>query len=826
MDRFELIESRRGKRMVSLLPDLRYGVRMLLKQKMFTIIAMLSLAMGIGANTAIFSVVDSALIRPLPYPDAERLVAIWSSPGGARNKWTSAYPDYADWRNETHAFERVAAYNNDRTTLRNSQGSILLSGVVASADLFPLLGAQPQVGRAFSVAEDQPAAAPVVVLSYETWQRHFQADPNIVGSGILLGDRNVTVIGVMPPGFKFPANRAQVDYYLPLTPAVAEKAGRRSDMFLRCVARLKPGVTVAQAQTDLSLIAARLAASYPDSNANRTAWVSELREDWVGGARLALLVLFASAGLVLLIACANVANLLLARLTARWRELAVRSALGASRLRIAAQLGAESALLCLGGSALGTLLASWAAKALLKLQPAGVSGLIEGGVNFRVLLFTLAVSVVATIAAGISPILRVSRADLVGALKENSRGASDDMSASRLRSALVVAQVALSLMLLAGAGLALRSLAELRKVNPGFDARQVFTVTLTPSQTRFKAAGERNAYFGRVIDLLRSAPGVEFAAGVSPIPFGGSESDTNFSVVGRAPAPKGQEPQADYRVATADYFQALKIPVRQGRVFSDADGPRALPVVIINESFARRYFPNDNPLGKSLIIGADPKDNPNPAPRQIVGVVGDAYHSSLEAAPLPEFYVPVAQETWPSLDLVARYQQGFAGSIAAAMRDAVRNAGASEAIAEPRPFTALLDNSTRRREFSGLLLGAFAVVAFLLAIMGLYGVMSYAVARRTREIGIRIAMGAQTGDALSLILRQGMRLALAGIVIGLLGAFILTRLLASLLFGVNATDPLTFGGVSLLLAGVALAACWLPARRATKVDAMVALRCD
>jgi putative ABC transport system permease protein len=812
--------------MNSLLQDLRYGARMLLKQRLFTIVATLSLALGIGANTAIFSVVDSMLIRPLPYPDAERLVAIWSSPGGARNKWTSAYPDYADWRNGTQSFERMAAYNNDRATLRKSQGAALLSGLVASADLFPLLGVQPQLGRAFSAAEDQPASAPVVVLSYETWQRRFQADPNIVGSAILLGDRNVTVIGVMPPGFKFPANRAQVEYYLPLAPAMAEKAGRRSDMFLRCVARLKPGVTVAQAQTDLSLIASRLAASYPDSNANRTAWVSELREDWVGGLRPALLVLFASAGLVLLIACANVANLLLARMTARWRELAARMALGASRARIAAQLFTESALLCLGGGALGTLLATWTAHALLKLQPAGGSSFIEGGVNLRVLLFTLAASMIATIAAGVSPVLRISRVELVGALRENSRGASDDSGAIRLRSALVIAQVALSLALLVGAGLALRSLAELRKVDPGFDARRVFTVTLAPSRARFKSAGERNAYFGRVIDLLRSAPGVELAAGVSPIPFGGSETDTNFSVLGRAPAPKGQAPQADYRVATTDYFQAMKIPLRQGRVFSDADGPRSLPVVIINESFARRYFPNDDPLGKSLIIGADPKDNPNPAPRQIVGVVGDAYHSSLEAPPTPEFYVPVAQETWPSLDLVARYRQGYASSIAAAMRDAARNAGAGESVAEPRPFTALLDNSTRRREFGGFLLGAFAVVALTLATTGLYGVMSYAVARRTREIGIRIAMGAQTGDVLGLILRQGIRLALAGIVIGLLVAFALARSLASLLFGVSATDPLTFGAVSLLLAGVALASCWLPARRATKVDAMVALRSD
>ena len=812
--------------MNSLLQDLRYGARMLLKHRLFTIVATLSLALGIGANTAIFSVVDSTLIRPLPYPDAERLVVIWSSPGGAQNKWTSAYPDYADWRRGTQSFERMAAYNNDRTTLRISQGAALLSGLVASADLFPLLGVQPQLGRAFSAAEDQPGAAPVVVLSYETWQRRFQADPNIVGSGIILGDRNVTLVGVMPPGFKFPANRAQVEYYLPLAPAVAEKAGRRSDMFLRCVARLKPGVTVAQAQTDLSLIASRLAASYYDSNANRTAWVNGLREDWVGGLRPALLVLFASAGLVLLIACANVANLLLARMTARWRELAARMALGASRARIAAQLFTECALLCLGGGALGTLLASWTAQALLKLQPAGGSGFIKGGVNLRVLLFTLAASMVATIAAGVSPILRISRVELVGALKENSRGASDDSGAIRLRSALVIAQVALSFALLVGAGLALRSLVELRKVDPGFDARRVFTVTLAPSRAKFKAAGERNAYFGRVIDLLRSAPGVELAAGVSPIPFGGSETDTNFSVVGRAPAPKGQEPQADYRVATADYFQAMKIPVRQGRVFSDADGPRSLPVAIINESFARRYFPNDDPLGKSLIIGADPKDNPNPASRQIVGVVGDAYHSSLEASPAPEFYVPVAQETWPSLDLVARYRQGYAGSIAAAMRDAARNAGGGESVAEPRPLTALLDNSTRSREFGGFLLGAFAVVALLLATTGLYGVMSYAVARRTREIGIRMAMGAQTGDVLGLILRQGIRLALAGIVIGLLVAFVLSRSLASLLFGVSATDPLTFGGVSLLLAGVALASCWLPARRATKVDAMVALRSD
>jgi putative ABC transport system permease protein len=812
--------------MEALWQDVRLGFRSLRRRPAVALTAVLALAVGIGANSATFSVVNAVLLSRLPFADSEALVAVWSRPVGTQERQTSAYPDYVDWKAETRAFERIAVYNADSTVLRDAGEPTPLVGSLVSADLFPLLGVQPELGRTFTEEEDRPGAPPVVVLGHAAWETYFHADPAVVGTSISLGNKAVTVVGVMPPEFKFPVNRAKIDYYMPTAPAAARQVAHRSDQFLRCVARLAPGVTVDEAQAELAGVAARLAAAYPDSNTGRSVFVNSLHEDLVGSTRPALLVLFGAVGLVLLIACANVANLLLASATARRREIALRSALGASRSRIVTQLLVEALLLAAVGGALGLLLAMWLLDALLVLPPAGAPQLPSPGLDARVLLFTLAVSAMVTLAAGLAPALQVSRPDLTSALKEGGRGSSDGRQTNRLRSAMVVTQVALSVMLLVGAGLLVHSFVELRRVDPGFDPSGVLTTTLKPSRAKLPTVDARNRYFERVRDQLAATPGVEAAACIAPVPFGGSESDTSFSVVGRAPAAPGQEPVADYRLASVDYFRAMRIPVLSGREFSPADTATSAPVVVVNESLARRFFPNGDALDAYLVIGADPTDNPNPPPRRIVGVVGDAYHRSLDVRPGPEFYVPFPQDEWPSMDFVVRYRPGAEGAAAGAMRDAMRAVDPDEYVAEPRPLAANLDKSVASQQFATTLLGSFAVIALLLATVGIYGVMSYLVSRRTHEIGIRLALGARASDIVRYVVWQGFALAAIGTAAGLAGAFALSRYVESLLFGVSATDAATFVAGPAALVAVAVVASLVPARRAARVDPTVALRSE
>jgi putative ABC transport system permease protein len=806
-----------------LFEELRHALRSLVQQPAFVMTCVLTLALGIGANTAMFSVVNTVILKPLPYPDSDGLVAVWSSPVGGRERWTSAYLDFAEW-NSAGVFERMAVYNPARTTFRGTGAPIQLVGTIASADLFSVLQVQPEIGRGFSAEDDQPGGAQVVVLSHEAWERHFNSNTEVVGRQVAIGDRGATVIGVMPRGFKFPATRSQVDYYMPLTPVVGEQTQHRSDMFLRCVARLRSGETIPQAQSELSTVAGRLASTYPNTNSNRAAWVNPLAEDLVGKTRPTLLLLFGSVGFVLLIACANVANLLLARSTARRREIAVRAALGASRRRIVAQVFCESALLAVLGGLIGLLLAKWILYVMIKLQSGIVPLVSDTTLDWRVLLFTFATAVMVTLVAGIVPALVGSRVVLTDVLNDGGRGSSLGRHVRWTRSALVVSQVSLLVMLLIGGGLLVRSLAELRKVEPGFNPQNVFTVTLAPGNSKFKTADERNLYFDRVLKHLAETPGVEATACIAPIPFGLSESDTEFTIVGRPPFEPGQEPLADYRIASPDYFRVMQIPLLRGRDFSVQDRTQAPQVVIINESFAKRFFPGEDPLAHSLILGADPIDNPNPPPRQIVGVVRDAYHSSLEQPPGPEFYVPMLQEKSPSMDFVVREKPGYAGTVVANMREAMRGVDGDEYVAEPRPLTALLDQSITKHKFTVALLGVFAIEALLLAMVGIYAVMSRGVAQRTHEIGIRLALGAQVADVRSLVIKQGMSMAVMGVAIGLAGAFALTRTIQGLLFGVMPTDVTTFLAVSGIVMLVGLIACYVPARRATKVDPLVALK--
>jgi predicted permease len=808
----------------AMIQDFRFGLRILRKQPGVTFIAVVTLALGIGANTAIFSVVNMVLLNPLPYVDSNRLVAVWSSPKGARNRWTSAYPDYLDWKNDARSFEHIAVYNADRSILRKSENLIPLVGTVASADLFRVLGVQPELGRGFSESEDDVNASAVTVLSHEVWESQFHSDSNILGSPITLGDRSVTVIGVMPAGFRFPVDRAQVDYYLPLALIANEKISHRSDMFLRCVARLKPGATLGTAQADVTMVAANLAASYPDTNQNRTVWVNELREDLVGDTRPALLVLLGSVGLVLLIACANVANLKLAEAMSRQQETATRLALGASRSRIIRQSFVECAILAFAGGLMGLLCGQRIFSALLRLAPGNIVNLASTKFDVRVLLFTLLVVVVVVVAAGVAPALQSSRVSLSGELIRAGRVLSDRPAINRMRSTLVVLQIAISVTIWVGAGLLVRSFIGLQKTDPGFDPNDVLTVTLAPSKPRFKTADERNLYFARMLDQIAMTPGIDNAAAIAPMPFGGSESDTNFSIVGHPPSPRGQEPIADYRVASESYFEVMKIPMLKGRAFTNSDRSQSRPVVIINERFAERFFPNENPLGQLLKIGADPHDNPNPPAREIVGIVGDAAHSSLEVLPVPEFYVPFMQEKWPSMDFVARAQPGSQQAAALAIRESMRGAEQGEYVAEPRPLSARLRQSFKQREFTLLLLGSFAGLALLLATIGTFGVMSYTVQQRRHEFAIRLALGAQGSDVLKLVMKQGLKLVLTGVVIGLVSARLLSSLMSTLIHGISTTDGQTFLGVALMLSLAVSLASLIPAWRASKSDPLVSLR--
>jgi putative ABC transport system permease protein len=605
-----------------------------------------------------------------------------------------------------------------------------------------------------------------------------------------------------------------------MAPTLAKDMTQRGNQSLKCVAQLKEGVTPADAAAELDGLCAQLAAAYPETNASRQAWLRPMHEDIVGDSKPALLILLGAVGLVLLIACANVANLLFARATSRQRELSIRAALGASRGRIVRQLLVESFVLSVLGAGAGLLFAAWGLDALLRYSPGNIPRLASAGLNAPVLVFTVGVAVLTTFVAGVAPALALSRPDVIDALKEGTRGSTEGAGARRTRSALVAVQFALSVMLLVGAGLLIRSFVQLRNVDPGFDAAHVTTVPLSPSKTSYPDPDAAARYFRETLDMVRAQPGVESAAVIAPLPFSGWEMSNSFTIDGRPAPPPGEEPIADYRMVSSDYFATMRIPVRIGREFDARDTKESTPVVIVNESFAKRYFPDQNAVGQRVLIGADP-DNPDVPAREIVGVVGDAYHQSLEDKPGPEYYVPYTQDSFGRVDLVVRGAITTAG-----LRDVVRSINRSEYVPPPVPLTENLDDSVSRYRFNTLLLGLFAIVALLLATVGIYGVMSYAVTRRTHEIGIRMALGASAARIVREVVGQGVTMALVGTGVGLLGSFVLCRALESLLFGVSATDAATFTSVTGVLLAVAVLACLVPARWAARVDPMIALRSE
>jgi putative ABC transport system permease protein len=804
--------------MTSLLQDLRFGLRVLLKRPGFTLVTVLTLGVSIGINTAIFSVVYAALVRPLPFAAPARLfaVAAENKRGGAADMRGVAPADFVDWRAQSKSFDALAAYTGGGLTLDAGGEPEVIAGVRVSDDFFKALGVRAAHGRVLD-GDDFGAgtAGRPVLLSQRLWRRRFGGDPKVVGTTLkLMGGASATVVGVMPEEFRYPS---YAEVWSPL-PRESGELRQRTSRYFSVVGRLKPGVTREQAQEELGGVAARLAEVYPQSNADWGVRLIPLGETLVGKAREALLILFGAVVFVLAIACANVANLLLSRATSRRKEVAIRTALGATRWRVMRQLLAESVLLALMGGAAGLFLALWGVDVLVSLVPETLrfARLDEARVDGAVLAFTAGVSLLTGVLTGLLPGLKVSRPGLNDALKETGRGASAGGRLKRARAALVVAEIAVTLVLLVGAGLLVRSFARLQQADLGFDPRNKLTLVVGAPQQLFGEPEKRAEYFRRMQERLSALPGARAVASTSSLPL---DWVLNFSyaVEGR-PARPGEDPQADYSSVSPNYFEVMGIPVIKGRAFTGRDAAGAPSVAVVNESLARRVFPGEDPLGKRLTIDYMERR----LSLEVVGVVGDV-KQWVEQEPNIQIYDCYLQRPWLSSSFVVS-TEGDPAALAGAAQAAVREVDRGRAASDVKPMGQLLAESVAQPLFYTRLLGLFAVVALLLAAVGVYGVMSYSASQRTHEIGVRIALGARGRDVVGMVVGQGMTLALLGVGIGLAGAFALTRVMSGLLYGVSATDPATFAGVALLLAAVALLACYLPARRATKVDPMVALR--
>ncbi|PYS88840.1 MAG: hypothetical protein DMF64_19425 [Acidobacteria bacterium] len=808
--------------MNTLWQDLRYGVRVLAKNPGFTVVAVLALALGIGANTAIFSIVNAMLLRPLPYTDPERLVVLWETNPNLANVYLRTHNEaspanFLDWQQQQTVFADIAAFRWNDYNLTGSDAPEQLTGNPMTANMFDVLKVKPLIGRTFQPQDADPKSDRVVVLSYGLWQRRFGGNQNVLGQTITLNGNPTTVVGVMPADFEFPA--AFSELWTPLRFATDTPPSRGSH-FLYTRARLKPGATIQQAQAEMETIAARLRGQYPDTNADRSIHVVGLHESTVEFAKTGLLSLLGAVGFVLLIACANVANLMLARSSARHKEIAIRTALGASRWRIVRQLLTESVLLSLLGGAGGVLLALWGLDLLLASVPKEFSLMLHGWNQIRldrwVLTFTIAVSILTGLLFGLAPALQASKTDLNEALKEGGR-ASVGHARRRFRGALVVLEVALALVLLIGAGLMLKSFMRLMEVRPGFDPHNVLTAQLSLPSTRYAKPEQVVNFYQQLVARVAAQPGVESVGVINYLPMAGSGGTNSFIIEGR-PAPKqGDYPEANFRIASPNYFQTMRIPVIKGRVFTDFDKSDSLRVALINETMAREFFPNEEPVGKIL------RDPAGQNPTQIVGVVGDIKHFGLDDAPEPYLYVPHTQAAESSMMLVLRSASEPA-SLTAAVRREVAALDRDQPLNNIKNMEQRIAETSTPARLTSFLMGVFAALALVLASVGIYGVIAYSVAQRTHEIGIRMALGAERRDILALVVRQGMTLVIIGLGFGLVASFVLMRWLASKLFQVSATDPVTFTAVSVLLALVALIACYIPARRATKVDPMIALR--
>ncbi len=815
--------------MKNLWQDVRYGARMLLKRPGFTLVAIALLALGIGATTAIFSVVNGVLLKPLNYPEPERLVALSETSKGER-EMAVAFPTYLDWRAQQTVFENLAARMPAGGVITSEGEPERVTGRFATASFFPTLGVVPHAGRFFTPEEDDPGAERVMVLSYGLWQSRYGGDPEVTGRSIQYNGESWLVVGVMPAELDFYGqNNLNNQFFIPLGRLAAQEFMHdRNSHVVFVTARLRRGVSIEQARAEMGTIARRLGAQYPASNAGNGVALRSLLDDHVGAAKPALLMLTVAVGLVLLIACANVANLLLARGAARRKEIALRMALGAGRWRIIRQLLTESLLLALAGGALGLLLAAWIIDLLIKFNPDGLPRLENITLNVTVLGFASFVSLLTGIVFGLAPALQISKVNFNHALKAGSAAFSGDAGGRRLRGALVVSEVALSLVLLVGAGLLIRSFWRLMQVEPGFDASNVLTLRLRLNDTKYPEAAQSMAFLREAAQRIEALPGVRQVSLTTGFPFGRA-SENSYLLEGEPePRQPSERTRAYSQSVSETYRQTLGITLLAGRDFNASDRTDAPAVVIVDDEFLRRHFPNRAPdaaLGKRLRYGGDGEPW-----REIVGIVGHVRQHGLDEQGRPGIYRPWTQinpkyiaDYVRAMDLVIKTSDEPTGLVAAIKRE-VQSLDRDQPLGNVRTLESLMAQSFAPRRFSLLVLGVFALVALLLSAVGLYGVLSYIVTQRTREIGVRMALGAQTRDVLKLIISQGIRLALAGVGLGLLAAFALTRLMSSLLFGVSASDPLTFVGIAALLMLVALLSCWLPARRATRLDPMVALK--
>jgi putative ABC transport system permease protein len=823
----ECRDMRRVSHVEHLFQDIRYGLRMLAKNPGFTTVAALTLALGIGANTAIFSVVSAVMLRPLPYEDPDRLVTLWerkAEVGDERNPPSAA--NIVDWRAGSRSFEGIALYNgHGQFNLSGNESPERVAGASISANLFEVLKLAPRLGNAFTAQQDQPGRNQVVILSDGLWRRRYRQDPGVVGKTITINGSSFDVVGVMPPGFQFPGDTGTIlgnyfdppaELWVPLG-LPSREWNKRSDHYLEAIARLKPGVRLDEARAEMNAIERHILVQYPREYVGSEVSLIPLHAQIAGPVRPVLLVLWGAVALVLLIACANVANLLLARAASRQREVAIRMAVGATRSRLILQFLTESILLAMLGGALGLLASSWGVSVLRSALPQSFPRAQAIEVDGSVLAFTFFVAVLTGLLFGIAPTFGMSRLALAGWIKSGERGTTEDRGSHRVRDILVVCEMALALLLTIGAVLMIRSLARLEHVDPGFDRDHILTMELSLPAARYSALDQRGAFMQRVMDQMRALPGVLAVSATSQIPLSGDNMAYSVEVEGRPRTP-GTFPGADMRIVTPDYFRAMGIQLVKGRTFSDRDGPGAQHVLLINARMARKSFPNEDPIGRRLTLGMGDFQG------EIVGVVDDVKHVGLDAPTNEEVYMPYAQAPfWPNMSLILRTLTDPL-ELAVPARTAVLNTDPIQPASKVRTMDQVLNGSISQPRFRAGLLGVFSLLAVLLAGIGVYGVIAYSVSQRAHEIGIRMALGAKSGSVLNLVLIRGMKLAAMGLSAGLAASLVVTRVVQRMLFGIGPTDPLTLTSATVLLAAVALAATYVPARRAARVDPMVVLR--
>jgi putative ABC transport system permease protein len=816
--------------------DIRFAFRMLAKTPGFTVIAVFTLALGIGANTAIFSVVNALLLKPLPFPAPHQLVALGMTDTRQKQQTmlgSLSYPDFFDFREQNHTLEKVAVYRDRGFALTSEQGAVSMHGVKVSADFFDVLGIKPVIGRTFARNDEEAGGGPggfKAILTDDFWRSHFGGDPRVLGQTIELDRRLYTVIGVMPPRFQYPIQSDPAELYVTIAEDATSSDGskpqttERGNHSLEAIARLRPGVTIEQAQADLSTVAANLEKQYPNTNSFFGVRFKSLREELVGDVRAALYVLFGAVVCVLLIANANVANLLLARASVRGKEIALRAAVGASRARIVRQLLTESVILAGLGGIGGLILAQWGTEALIKFVPQNIPRTTEIKLDSVVLAFTLLISLSTGIIFGLVPAWQASRVDLNASLKSGTRTGAVGEHKARLRNGLVMGEVALALVLLICAGLLIQTFSKLGNVQPGLRTERLLTASVQVPSASYPKNENVIAFYDRFLDRVRTLPGVESASAILPLPLSGSNMVTDFDIE-EHPVPEGQRPGAPVRIIATDYFQTMGIPLRQGRGFDRTDKMESPPVVIVNDRFVSKFFPGQSVVGKRIRPGFSADDSGEKM-REIIGVVGNVKHLSLKNEDSPEMYLPWTQIPVQRMSIVIRTSMSDSASLTSSLRRELAATDPAIPLTSIHVFEDYISQSLARPRFNAFLLSIFAGSALLLTAIGIYGVMAYSVAQRTNEIGIRMALGAARANIFKLVIGQAMILVAISIVIGLCGAFAATRLLSSLLFGVTVWDPATFSMIVVLISLVAFFAAWLPARRATRVNPVQALRAE